>query len=142
MHVSLEFNGTILVQAVSFLIFVFLMERLFFRPVMKAVENRREYVADCHLAAKNLSEENQRLQEERLARIQEATREAQMVISRAVSEAEGERREALALASAEAKELVNGARREIAEEKERAKAALSREVGALSDIIREQVLHS
>ncbi|HBN09730.1 MAG TPA: ATP synthase F0 subunit B [Cyanobacteria bacterium UBA8530] len=140
MHVSLEFNGTILVQAISFLVFVFLMERFFFRPVTAAIEKRQAYVADCQLAAKRMSEESQRLRDAHLAFTKEAAQKAQVVITRAVSDAEGDRRDALSQASAEARAMLDSARREIAEEKERARLSLSKDIEGLRDMIEKRVL--
>jgi F-type H+-transporting ATPase subunit b len=37
-------NATLLVQAVSFLIFLFLIERVMFRPLWRTVQDRREYL--------------------------------------------------------------------------------------------------
>ncbi|HEY9765092.1 MAG TPA: hypothetical protein V6C82_01950, partial [Chroococcales cyanobacterium] len=89
---------------------------------------------------KRLSEENQRRRDAHLAFTKEATQKAQLVITRAVADAEGERREALSRASSEARAMLDEARREISGEKERARLFLSEDIGVLRDMIEKRVL--
>lgn len=140
MHVSLAFNGTLIVQALSFLVFAFLMDRLFFRPVLRALARRRDYVTDCQLEATKALAEGEQLAAERMAQLSEATRQAQATVAAAVASAEETRRERLGQASADARELVDAARREIQTEKERARVTLQTELPALKHLIKERVL--
>lgn len=50
----MEFNGTFLVTIISFLVFVFLMNKLLYEPIGKIVSERREFVdGNLHAADEN-----------------------------------------------------------------------------------------
>jgi F-type H+-transporting ATPase subunit b len=53
-------NGTLLVQAASFLIFLFLIERVMFRPLWRTVQDRRGYL---HQLQRDIKTHEQKLDE-------------------------------------------------------------------------------
>lgn len=140
MHVSLSFNLTLLIQAISFLVFAFLMDHLFFRPVSRAINRRQEYIADCQVKASQHLAEGEKLQQQREAQLKEATTQAQTAIAAAVAEADEARREAISRVSGEARVLVEKAREEIAQERVRALETLQGEMDDLKGLIKDQVL--
>lgn len=44
----ISINGTIFVQVLSFLIFLFIMNRLMFRPLSQTMEEREQYIEKVH----------------------------------------------------------------------------------------------
>jgi F-type H+-transporting ATPase subunit b len=140
MHVSLSFNLTLVVQAISFLVFAFLMDRLFFRPVADAIARRQTYIAECQVQATEHLSEGERLQEQRTVQLKEATAQAQAAIAAAVAEADNARRQAINQVSGEARTLIEKAREEIAQERTRALEALQGDMDDLKGLIKDQVL--
>lgn len=137
-----NFNLTIAIQMVSFLVFVFLMDRLFFRPIVRAIEARQAYLLDQQQKAADSLKETESLQRDYEARLKAAREEAQAIVAQASAQAEAERREALAKANAEAAAALSAARGEIAAERDKALASLKGEVEAIASTIAGKVMET
>lgn len=137
-----NFNLTIAIQMVSFLVFVFLMNRLFFRPVVRAIEARQTYLLDQQQKAADSLKETESLQRDYEARLAKARQEAQTIVSQASAEAESKRREAMAQASAQAAVVLDSARGEIAAERDKALESLRGEVAAIAGTISAKVMEA
>lgn len=137
-----NFNLTIAIQMVSFLVFVFLMNRLFFRPIVRAIEARQAYLLEQQQKASESLKETESLQRDYEARLKQAREEAQAIVQAATAEAEAKRREALATASAEAAVVLDAARGEIAAERDKALESLRGEVAAIAGSISAKVMEA
>jgi F-type H+-transporting ATPase subunit b len=137
-----NFNLTIAIQMVSFLVFVFLMNRLFFRPIVRAIEARQAYLLEQQQKASESLKETESLQRDYEARLKHAREEAQAIVQAATAEAEAKRREALATASAEAAVVLDAARGEIAAERDKALESLRGEVAAIAGSISAKVMEA
>lgn len=137
-----NFNLTIAIQMVSFLVFVFLMNRIFFRPIIRAIEARQSYLLDQQQKAAESLKETESLQRDYEARLAQARENAQAIVSEAAAEAEAQRREALAAASAQAASMLSAAREEIAAERDKALTSLRGEVANLAGSITHKVLET
>lgn len=51
----IEFNATFIVSIVSFVIFIFIMNYIFYRPILSVIRKREEYIADNNKEAKDLT---------------------------------------------------------------------------------------
>lgn len=77
----MEFDATFLFAAISFIIFVFLMNKIFYAPVLKIMRARQDFVAQNFTDAKNdklKTEENIKYRETELKKSRE---EAQEIIA-------------------------------------------------------------
>ena len=137
-----NFNLTIAIQMVSFLVFVFLMNRIFFRPIVRAIEARQSYLLDQQQKAADSLKETESLQRDYEARLKAAREDAQGIVSQASAEAEAKRREVLAQASAEAATVLASARGEIAAERDKALESLRGEVAAIAGTISHKVMEA
>jgi len=137
-----NFNLTIAIQMVSFLVFVFLMSRIFFRPIVRAIEARQAYLLDQQQKAADSLKETESLQRDYEARLSKARQEAQAIVAQATAEAETQRREALAQASAQAATALEAARGEIAAERDKALDSLRGEVAAIAGTISSKVMET
>jgi len=137
-----NFNLTIAIQMVSFLVFVFLMSRIFFRPIVRAIEARQAYLLDQQQKAADSLKETESLQRDYEARLSKARQEAQAIVAQATAEAESQRREALAQASAKAATALEAARGEIAAERDKALESLRGEVAAIAGTISSKVMEA
>jgi F-type H+-transporting ATPase subunit b len=111
--------GYILTQAGSFLILLFLMTKLLFRPIQKLLNERREQVRKAIEDAERQRQEMEKLRseyEERLAHIEE---EARQRLQEAMREAYTARDELLMRAREEAQRILERARQEIQYEREK-----------------------
>ncbi len=77
----MEFDATFLFAAISFIVFVFLMNKIFYAPVLKIMKDRQDFVAQNYTEAKNVklkTEENIKYREDEL---QKSREEAQEIIA-------------------------------------------------------------
>ncbi len=86
-------NATLVVQAISFLIFLFLIERVMFRPLRRTAQERRGYLRDMEQEAtrqeRQLVEMTRQVEEEAQALKQDAFRESERLEATGKQEANG-----------------------------------------------------
>lgn len=69
----IEFNATFLVAMLSFVVFILIMNAIFYRPVLNIIRKRDEYIASNYEESKNSLETAKTLENERNGQI-DATR--------------------------------------------------------------------
>ena len=57
----ISINATLVVQIIHFLILVFILNRLMFKPILKKIEERKEYVEKTKGEINDLDQEAERL---------------------------------------------------------------------------------
>ena len=115
---------TLLIALAIFLITVYLMERLVFTPVRAAWAERDRSIQEGLEASNRGREEAQRAREEGERILADARREAQGEIDEATTSGGRTRDQLVAKATDEFRRLLDEARGEIAQERERSAAAL------------------
>ena len=130
---GLVFNGFwIVIAAVNFLFFLFVVQRLAFGPVSRMLAERRERVERGLADAEQARVDRENAEAERLAAIQEARREAKEILDRAQRVAQESRDADIAATKTELERLRTQATAEIEAEKQRAVADLRAEVADLA----------
>jgi len=81
----MEFNATFLVSAISFLVFVFLMNKIFYAPLENIINEREKLVDDTLNDAKNSRNEAARLLEERESKLTKASEDSKNIINKKVT---------------------------------------------------------
>jgi F-type H+-transporting ATPase subunit b len=136
----IEFNGSLLVQLVSFLLLLAVLFRFVYRPLIATLEARTGAIKQQLAEAQAAREAAQRQLAEFEAKLQAAQAEAQTVREQAQREAAETRERLTAAARQEATRLIEAARAEIQQDVRRAKAELRGEVGALAVEIAERLI--
>ena len=135
-----EINLTIVVQVIQFLILVFILNRLLFKPIGQVLAERQQKITSWEEKTQNLQEtarlnlekyENQ-LIEERLK-----ARESQEQLTRELKEKEDENIKAV---SEKAALIVAETQQELEQERERLRVELRQQAKELSQILAEKVL--
>jgi len=108
--------GLAIWTVVSFLLFVILLRRFAWGPILKALERREERIAGAIESAEKSRDESARLLEEQKEALRAAREEAREMTARANAEAEKRNAEIAARARAEAEEMIDRARAEIRRE--------------------------
>lgn len=131
-------------QIVAFIVLIWLLNRLLFRPIRKTLDERAEHIQESMEEAERIKQQALQADQEYENRIQEAERQAQEVVSKAREEARLEQERILEQAHEEAQqqrrdadEQVQLERREVAREARRQVAGLA--VLAASRIIDERL---
>jgi F-type H+-transporting ATPase subunit b len=137
----ISINETFFVQLVSFLIFLYVMNRIMFRPLLSTIAQRKEYLSDFKekiLAGKeDLDRLNHDLDREQTKIVKEAHKVALSL------EAEGDRRasEIVAEVMQQISELRHETERQVKEQVRQVRRELAGEVDTITLSILEKVLH-
>jgi len=135
-----EINLTIVIQVIQFLILVFIVNRLLFKPIGQVVSERQQKIASWEEKTQNLQETarlnleryEQQLTEERLK-----ARESQEQLTTELKEKEDEKIKAV---SEKAALIVAETQQAMEQERERLRAELRQQAKELSQMLAEKVL--
>lgn len=136
----INLNVTILIQAINFLILIFLLSKFLFKPLTKFLADRSAGIATSLAEAKAAHEAAAKAQEEYQARMRETQREIAAIREQGQREAETERERLAQASRAEAERLVAQAKAEIGAEVKRAKASLRDEAAGIALAAAERLL--
>lgn len=133
-------NMTLVGQMLTFLVFIWFTKKFVWPPVMKAMEERRQKIADGLAAA----ERGQKALEEADAQVAERVREARQQASQIIEQAERRGSEIVEEAKSDAREqgdrMLAQAQAEIEQETNRVREALRGEVAAIALAGAQQLL--
>ena len=136
----INLNVTILIQAINFLILIFLLSKFLFKPLTKFLADRSAGIANSLAEAKAAHEAAAKAQVEYQARIRETQREVAAIREQGQREVEAERQRLLQASRDEAERLVAHAKAEIEAETKRAKASLREEAAGIAVAVAERLL--
>lgn len=125
----IEFNATFLVAMLSFVVFIMIMNAIFYRPILNIMRKRDEYINSNYDKAKELSEQAEKLDIKKAETIQQTQNECRTEIKNVVENAQG-------LAS----KNVQDARTEVKNEIQFKKDSLVRESEALEGVLKSSVV--
>ena len=128
---SLHINGTLLVQVVDFAILVVFLRIFAWPPLLRAMEARRQNIAQQLSAAEHERQEAVRLREQQTGELSAAKAQAQEIIERAQRAAAEQSRQLLDAAKEQAERLQRQIREEIGRERQQVVAALRSEMAEL-----------
>jgi len=120
--------GLTLWAAITFLVLLAVLSRVAWGPIVKMLADRERSIREAIESSKRERAEAEKLMADQKAALAAAHREAAELARRNQQEVEALRQELTARARKEADELVEGARRQIAEETAKAKAELRNQV--------------
>lgn len=129
---SLEINATLIAQIINFLILVFILKKLAYKPLMEMMEARQASIADDLATAEKDRQDAADLKREYQTQLTAARAEAQAIVDKAMKQAEKNKEEIIEEARVEHARLLKAAQEEISRERELALAELRAEVVGLS----------
>jgi F-type H+-transporting ATPase subunit b len=136
----INFDKGLIIQAVNFLLLMFLLTKLLYKPLVAKMEERTQAIKKSLDEAQAARAEAQRERQEHAAKIQAAHAEAQAIRSAALKEAAEEQRRLIQSAREEADRLVVAAKEELAQDVRRAKQDLRQEVSDLAIQVAERLM--
>ena len=137
-----DFNATLPLMALQFLLLAALLNTIFYKPLTKALDDRDNYVRDSYVDANERLAQAQKLTYEYEEKLADARRQSQSIVTNAQIEAQKVTSQRVADAQKDAQIRREGAAKEIEQQKNRALSALEKEVDALSKQIMEKLLGS
>lgn len=136
----MNINLTLIGQTIAFALFVWFCMKFIWPPIMKALEERKQTIADG-LAAAEKGKHDQELAEKRaLDVLHDARSQAAEIVARAEKRGAEIVDEAKVDAKAEGQRLLKSAEGEIEQEMNRAREQLRKQVAALAVAGAEQIL--
>jgi F-type H+-transporting ATPase subunit b len=137
----ISIDRSLIVQIVNFLILLFILQRLLYKPFLAKMEERSATIKKALEEAQAARAEAARQQEENEARLRAAYAEAAAVREQALKEAAEESRKHIAAAQAQARRLVDDTKAQLDAEVRRARDELRREVSDLAIAVAEKLVH-
>lgn len=137
----ISINETFFVQLISFLVFVFLLNRIMIRPLNNTMGERKQYVesirTDIEKVRADLDKLHRDLDEERAT----VLKEANAVVHKLDEEAEKSASASIGSAQAQIVQLRRETEEKVRQQVTSIRAQLGGEVEALTNLIMEKVLH-
>lgn len=128
----MSFNMTFIIQIVSFILFVLICMKWVWPPIMKAITDRQNEIADSLDAVKSAKQDVELLKENASKIIDEAKSQAQEIIDSAQRRKSQLVDEASEEAKLEKERILRSAQNEIEAERNKTKEDLRKEVSALA----------
>lgn len=127
-----ELNGTLIAQIVNFLILVGILAKFAYTPLMKALEDRQNKIADNINSAERERQEAEQLKISYQEQLAQARIQAQGIVEKAEKLAEEAKEQILQEARVESARILKAVQEEVARERALALTQLKGEVVALS----------
>ena len=128
----MDINLTLIGQAIAFIVFVYFCMKYIWPPIMQALEERRQSVADGIAASDKAHKDLAAASEKSEAIVEEARARALGIVDQANQRANQVMTEAKSDAVTEGKRLVEAARSEIEQESNKAKDSLRGEIASIA----------
>jgi len=136
----INLNPTLLVQLAVFLVLMFLLNRILFRPMVRVLDERHDRTAGRREKAAQLDAEAESMLASYQARVQEARAEADRARMALVRQGEAERQKLLDAAAADAEKTVATIRARVRSEAADARKDLHQEADRLAAAAATRIL--
>lgn len=136
----MEFNATFLVSAVSFILFCFIMNAIFYKPLQKVVLEREKFIDETNKEADENYEKSEALIKDKNDKIEAAKLDSKKVILDKTEEMKSKKAQMTEDARTNATSMIDTAKTDMNREKESSQAVLDEESKKLADEIVSKIL--
>ncbi len=136
----MEFNATFTITAISFIIFTFIMNAIFYKPLENIVAKRKKYIDDSYEEAKSNEKKASGILKDKTRKIDQTKQDAKKIILEKSDSAKETKAQMTTDAQGKTNSLIENAKNELVKASEEAKGAFSEETHKLADIITHKVL--
>lgn len=137
-----DFDATLPLMAIQFLLLALVLNATFYKPLTKALDDRDDYIRTSQLDARERLSKAEQLAKQYEQELAAARRQSQTIITDAQAQAQKIAAEKMAAAQKEAQAQREQAAQEIEQQKQQAMGSLEQQVDALSRQILEKLLGS
>lgn len=135
-----DFDATLPLMALQFILLVVVLNAVFYKPLSKAIDDRDDYIRKNLLEARERLAKTEKLAQQYDQELADTRRKSQATIAAAQEDAQKIAAQKMAQAQAEAQAQREQAMQEIEQQKAEALATLEQQVDALSRQILEKLL--
>lgn len=137
----ISINETFFVQLISFLVFLFILNRVMIRPLISTMQQRQEHLADVSTDIDKAQLELEKIHRDLDHQRAEVLKEAHAVVHELETDADHRSNQLLSAAQEQITKLRHDTEASVQKQMKEARTELSGEVEALTKIIMEKVLH-
>lgn len=136
----MEFNATFLVSIISFIVFTWIMNIIFYKPLENVINERQEFIDETTKVARNMSEEADKISADREQRLSKANEAAKQVINDNVSKAKEQAKLRTDEAKKQSSESIVSAKNDLNSQAEQTKELLKGNIKELAESISQKIL--
>ena len=136
----MEFNGTFFVTIISFLVFVFVMNKVLYEPIGKFVAKRKEFIDGNLSLAKTNRDKAGEISEEKERKLRDARNDAKSRYANSVNEYKSKKNDIVDVARKEADEELRQGYENLESVSNEAKNGLKMYMNDLANDIAEKVI--
>ncbi len=137
-----DFDATLPLMALQFLLLAAVLNVIFYKPLTKVLDERTNFIRSSKTDAREILAKTEQLAAEYKQQLNEARKQAQLVITTAQNEAQTVANQKIAEAQKEAQSQREQAQQEIDQQKIEAMRSLEQQVDALGRQIMDKLLES
>lgn len=136
----MEFNATFLIAAISFIVFVFIMNQILYKPMAKIVQMRENYISDNENATNKATANANALIDDKNEKTKLANQEAGKIIAEAANNAKEQRNQLVNDAQMNFKNKVEENKNTLREEKNNIKNSMGNNTQELANSIMSKIM--
>ncbi len=135
-----EFNATFLISMISFAVFILIMNRIFYKPILDVIEKRQKLINENYQCAKNSHDTAEMLLKQKDERLNDTLEKARKITQDKISQAEKEVQTILVGAKNASKERIEASRAELAKKEEQIRKDTDKNIKSLAGEISKKLL--
>ncbi len=136
----MEFNGTFLATIITFVVFVFVMNKVLYTPILEIMEKRKTFINSNYSDAKTNDEKSAILENEHQSKLNEARENARSKYLKSVDEFKSHRTDEINAVQSEVREVLKNANEELKHLSDSVKDELKGRMTDLASDIVEKVI--
>lgn len=136
----MEFNATFIVSAISFIVFSIIMNAIFYKPLAKIVQERKDFIDETNKNAKSNQEKSQAILRNKERKLEQTKHDAKKIILDKSNEVKAQKDSMTSDAHQKANQTIESAKQDLNKSKNKAQEALSDNVINLAQDISSKIL--
>ncbi len=136
----MEFNATFLVSAISFILFTFIMNKIFYKPLERVMDERQRFINDAKNDAFNANNKADAISKDRENRLNKSVADSKKLVADKVYKANENSKAVTAEAKQKSQEEITSAKSNLENEANQTKEELKSKVKDLAEVISSKVL--
>lgn len=136
----MEFNGTFLVTIITFIVFVFLMNKILYQPVLDIMEERRKFIDGNYQAVSDNDSKSGELSDKKAERLKDAKDDARVKYLETINDFKSQKADLVNVAQENARQELERFSGELENLSNDAKRGLKDRMTELANDIVEKVL--
>ena len=136
----MEFNATFLISAISFILFTLIMNKIFYKPLEKIMDERENFINDNLNDAKNSNDKAEFLLKDKDEKLAKSLIEARAIISKKVDTTNKQSAKITAQTKLKSKEDIDLAKQTLSNEVDSFEGELNSKISELADFLKDKII--